>query len=72
MSEIISEEENPEIVSKAQELLKKVDSLVAKKETKAEKAVSTIKDKLSEGKLKSAAAPVKELIEKGAKEPVLA
>ena len=72
LSEIISKEENPEIVSKAQELLKKVDSLVAKKETKAEKAASTIKDKLSEGKLKSAAAPVKELIEKGAKEPVLA
>ena len=72
LSEIISEEENPEIVSKAKELLKKLDTLSTKKESVAEKAVSTIKDKLSEGKLKSAATPVKELIEKGSKEPVLA
>lgn len=71
LSEIISEEENPEILSKAQELLKKVDALSSKKESKVEKTVSTIKDKISEGKLKSAARTVIEPVADKVREPVL-
>ena len=71
LSEIISEEENPEIVSKAQELLKKVDALSSKKESKVEKEVSTIKDKISEGKLKSAARAVIEPVADKVREPIL-
>ena len=71
LTEIISEEENSEIVSKAKELLKKVDSLPSKKESSAEKAVSTIKDKISEGKLKSAARAVIEPAADKVREPVL-
>ena len=71
LSEIISEEENPEIVSKAQELLKKVDALSSKKESKVEKTVSTIKDKISEGKLKSATRAVIEPVADKVREPVL-
>ena len=71
LSEIISEEENPEILSKAQELLKKVDALSSKKESKVEKTVSTIKDKISEGKLKSAARAVIEPVADKVREPVL-
>ena len=72
LTELIAEEENPEIISKANELLKKVDALSSKKESKVEKAVSTIKDKLSEGKLKSAAKAALEPVIDKPKEHVLA